>query len=52
MGFVGELTEQSFMAHLSTLLKDKERRLEMSRSGLTHIDGLGAERMADAIYAL
>jgi spore coat polysaccharide biosynthesis protein SpsF len=52
LGFIGELTEQSFMLHLSTLLEDKERRLEMSRLGLMHIDGLGAERMAEAIFAL
>jgi spore coat polysaccharide biosynthesis predicted glycosyltransferase SpsG len=52
LGFIGELTEHAFLTQLSSVLEDQNQRLEMSRSAVTHIDGLGGERMAQAILGL
>jgi spore coat polysaccharide biosynthesis predicted glycosyltransferase SpsG len=52
LGFIGDLTEQTFVTQFSRLLEDKERRVKMSQSGLAHIDGRGADRIAQEIVAL
>jgi spore coat polysaccharide biosynthesis predicted glycosyltransferase SpsG len=52
LGYVGNLREKEFIEQLSELIQNRERRRELSKSGLEQIDGLGAERMAERIVAL
>jgi spore coat polysaccharide biosynthesis predicted glycosyltransferase SpsG len=52
LGYIGNLREKEFIEQLSELIQNRERRRELSRSGLEQIDGLGAERMAERIVAL
>lgn len=52
LGYIGDLREKGFIEQLSEVIQNRERRRELSRSGLEQIDGLGAERMAERIVAL